>query len=108
MYSLKVTRTAERDLEAAFSWWYEHRSTTQAYRWFEGISNAILSLPQDADSHPEALEESVLNLGLREMHFGLGGRASHRVVFAIVGQTVTVYRVRHAAQRPLNEHEIGL
>ena len=35
---------------------------------------------------------------LRELHFGLGSRPTHRVIFVIDGDAVRVLSVRHAAQ----------
>jgi plasmid stabilization system protein ParE len=43
---------------------------------------------------------------MRELHFGVGARPTHRVIFTIVKQTVVVLAVRHAAQNVLRPEDI--
>jgi hypothetical protein len=38
---------------------------------------------------------------IRELHYGLGHRSTHRAVFAMRNDEVIVYTVRHLAQRDL-------
>ena len=82
-------------------WWSEHRSREQAKRWYRQIFLAISKLTDQADCLPVAAEAELLPTGLRELHFGLSGRATHRIIVTIVGQEVRVMRVRHVAQENL-------
>lgn len=80
-------------------------SLLSASRWHTRIALAIERLTTEADRWPEALEAAALGINLREM---LHGRRPHvyRVLFTISGNTVTVQRVRHAAQDQLTSDDI--
>lgn len=43
---------------------------------------------------------------LRELHFGLRSRPSHRVLFTITGTTVIVLTVRHVAQQAVQPNDL--
>jgi len=101
-----ITGPAERDLFQTVSWWSEHRSTEQAERWYARIGPVIKMLADGPDRCPASPETNLLPTGLRELHFGLGHRATHRIVFTIVGQDVRVLRIRHAAQRELTLEDL--
>ena len=49
-----------------------------------------------------ALERDLLSQGIRQLLFGLGRRATHRIVFAVDDDAVIVLRVRHASQDALS------
>jgi len=100
-YRVIVTGPAERDLLQTVSWWSEHRSSEQALRWYSKIGPAIDTLAESPDRCPASPETNLLPTGLRELHFGLGRKATHRIVFTIIGQDVRVLRIRHAAQQGL-------
>ena len=92
---------AKQDLLAAAAWWAEHRSAEQAARWYDGFLEAIESLSDDPARHPLAPENGKFPYELRELHFGLGPRTTHRAVFTIRSEAVVVLAVRHAAQRDI-------
>lgn len=100
-YRVIVTGPAERDLRQIVRWWSEHRSTEQALRWYVRIGPAIDTLATRPERCPKSPETALLSTGLRQLHFGLGRRATHRIVFTIIGQEVRVLRIRHAAQQSL-------
>jgi plasmid stabilization system protein ParE len=99
MARLIITGPAARDIEAAYFWWKENRSAEQADRWYDGINNAIQSLRTIANRCP--LAPDLLALGLRQLLFGVGRRATHRIVFAINADSVIILRVRHSSQDAL-------
>jgi plasmid stabilization system protein ParE len=103
---LLITAPAEQDISAAYRWWRDHRSIEQADRWYRGIQEAIAVLPTTATRHPQAPESDLHPSGLRQVHFGLGRRPTHRVVFAIDGDTESVVRVRHASQDALTRDDL--
>jgi len=105
-YRVLITEQARRDLESACAWWAQNRSSEQAQRWYAGFSAAIRSLAEKPERHPVAQESEGLALELRQLHFGLGRRPTHRAVFTIREATVLVLRVRHLAQRWISPGDI--
>ncbi|HWL07093.1 MAG TPA: type II toxin-antitoxin system RelE/ParE family toxin [Planctomicrobium sp.] len=101
-YRVLITGPAKRDLRAIVAWWSEHRSTEQAQRWYSRIYPAIAALSEQPDRCPLAPETDLLPSGLRQLHFGLSRRTTHRILFTIVGGEVRVLRVRHTAQNDLS------
>lgn len=101
MFRVIITGPAKRDIQEAHDWWAEHRSAEQAERWYVGIRDAIRSLRDAPERSPRATETDLLAQGIRQRQFGLGRRATHRIVFAVDGTTVVVLRVRHTAQDAL-------
>jgi plasmid stabilization system protein ParE len=101
MHRVIITGPAKRDIQDAYDWRAENRSGDQADRWYVGIYDAIKSLCQMPERWSPATETDLLPQGIRQLHFGLGRRPTHRVVFAIDGNTVVVLRVRHTSQDAL-------
>lgn len=97
-YTLVLTQPAEEELLSAFRWWAEHRSVDQAARWYDGFVDALASLADNPERCPLARENSQFPAELRELHYGVGSRPTHRAVFTIRPGIVLVYTVRHAAQ----------
>ena len=102
-----ITGPAKRDIQVAYDWWAENRSAEQAIRWYVGIHAAIHSLRKMPERCSMAAESDLLAQGIRQYLFGLGRRATHRIVFAIDGSTVVVLRVRHASQDVLLLDDVG-
>lgn len=98
-YRVILVRAAKRDLFETISWWSEHRSSEQAEQWYARIVPAIATLANDPDRCPVSPETDLLPTGLRQLHFGLGRKATHRIVFTIVDNEVRVLRIRHSAQQ---------
>jgi plasmid stabilization system protein ParE len=100
-FRVHVAHAAKRDIRQIAAWWSEHRSSEQALRWYANIGPAIETLADRPDRCPVSPEADLLPTGLRQLHFGLGRKATHRIVFTIIGQDVLVLRIRHAAQQSL-------
>jgi len=62
---------------------------------------ALNSLASNPHRCPLARESQALSLDLRELHYGLGSKPTHRAVFEILGDEVVIYSIRHSAQRDL-------
>jgi plasmid stabilization system protein ParE len=107
MYRVVITGPAARDIQAAHDWWAEHRSAEQAARWYTGIHAAINSLKRMPGRCSFAPEQDLLEQGIRQLHFGVGRRPTHRVVFAIDGNDVVVFRVRHSSQDELAGEDLS-
>jgi plasmid stabilization system protein ParE len=73
-------------------------------RWLHA---SIQTLRNKPERYAMAAESDLLAQGLRQLLFGLGRRATHRILFAIDGGTVVVLRVRHASQDALSVDELG-
>jgi plasmid stabilization system protein ParE len=97
-YSVVVTEQAAWEIEEAAAWWARERSAEQAERWYEGIRDSIGRLDEEPLRRPLSAENGDFSYELRELHYGLGSRPTHRAVFTIIGQTVVVLAVRHVAQ----------
>jgi plasmid stabilization system protein ParE len=106
MAHVNLTGPAKRDIQSTFDWWKVNRSAEQADRWYAGIHAAIKSLRNNPQRCSSAAETDLLAQGIRQQLFGLGRRATHRVVFAIDGSTVVVLRVRHTSQDALSWDEL--
>ncbi len=106
MLKLVITEPADQDIQEAFEWWRDHRSTDEALHWYRRIVVAIDTLRNMPECCPFAPETDLHPLGLRELHFGVGRRPTHRIVFTIDGETVVVLRVRHSARRALTADDL--
>jgi plasmid stabilization system protein ParE len=106
MYNVRISEPAEHDIRAAFELWRDNRSAEQATRWYIGIRKAISSLRDTPERWALAPETDLLPQGIRQLLFGLRRRPTHRIVFTIVDQDVTILRVRHAAQDELRLDDI--
>ncbi len=101
-YELNVTGPAKKDIRDCHDWWSENRSEQQADRWLIAIDRAIWSLRSEATRCNLAIEPDLRTAGIRQLTVGLGRRPSHRILFAIEGETVIVYRVRSLAQAAID------
>ena len=100
-YQVVLTKSAGRDIEAAYAWWSDHRSKSQADTWYRRIHAAIQTLAERADGCAKSPESDLLPTGLWQLNFGVRSRPTHRIVFTIDAGRVVVLRVRHVAQRDL-------
>ena len=80
-------------------------SQASADRWLAGIQSTVRRLATDAEQYPQADEAAELGSDLRET---LHGRRPHvyRILFTFDADTVSVLRIRHAAQDRLAEGEV--
>ena len=106
-YNVRIMPEANHELEASASWWSEHRSSEEALRWYDGFVAKLDSLQNMPESHSLAHENPRVSFELRELHYGLGSRTTHRALFRIVGTTVEVLSVRHVAQADISPDDLG-
>ncbi len=99
--------SAYRDLHQALAWWRDHRSAAQAERWYGKIVPAIATLAENPDRCPFSPETVDYPTRLRQLHFGLGRRATHRIVFTIADREVRILRIRHVAQQDLSLDDLS-
>jgi plasmid stabilization system protein ParE len=106
-YRITISEEAERDIREAVRWWRDNRSAEQAERWYSKVYPAIATLSKHPDRCPLSPENDLLPSGLRQLHFGVSRKATHRIVFTIEGRDVTIVRVRHFAQRELSLDDLA-
>jgi plasmid stabilization system protein ParE len=106
IYRVIITQRAERDLRDAAHWWAENRSAEQAARWLDGFNSRLQTLAKQPSRCPLAAESAQFSFELRELHYGLGRRPTHRAVFTVAEDFVLVLAVRHAAQDHLRPDEL--
>ena len=105
-YRVTVLPLAKRQLLEQALWWSENRSAEQAFRWLEGFERALNSLANDPERCSIARENDAFDIVIRELHYGLGSKATHRAVFEIRNDEVIVHSVRHLAQRDLTPDDL--
>jgi plasmid stabilization system protein ParE len=101
---LRITRRAEIDIDAAVGWIGRQNPST-ALRWHTMAYAAILSLSISPERCPLAEEAHDLGLDIRELLIGRR-RGVYRVLFTVGDKTVTIHRVRHAAQDRLTRGDV--
>jgi|tagenome__1003787_1003787.scaffolds.fasta_scaffold19282435_1 plasmid stabilization system protein ParE len=106
MHPLQITEPAERDIRSAHDWWSRNRSTEQADRWYNNVYKAIETLRSMPERCPPAPESKLYPSGLRQVSFGIGKRPTHRIVFTVEQDLVTILRVRHASQQNLTADDL--
>lgn len=106
MAEVKLTEKAYQQLKQAAQWWADNHSRTQATRWYEGFLKALGGLEKNPERFPLARENAALPVEMRELHYGLARRKTHRAIFAIRPHYVIVYAIRHVAQDDISAEDI--
>jgi plasmid stabilization system protein ParE len=75
-----VTERAARDMEETAAWWARERSAEQAELWYAGIRRALTTLTEHPERCAVAPEQPDFAYPLRELHYGVGSRPTHRAV----------------------------
>ena len=107
MHRIQITEPAKADIEQAFRWWSEFYSPDQAALWYEQIFDAISTLRRMPDRCPMVPEPALSITGVRQLLFGVGNRPTHRIIFLIESDIVTILRVRHHAQDEIGPMDIA-
>jgi len=106
-YRVTIVPRAKRQILDQSLWSAENRSAEQALNWLEGFHQALASLAVTPERCAVARESDAFDFVVRELHYGLRNKATHRAVFEIRGDEVIVHSVRHLAQRDLKAHDIS-
>ena len=105
-YQVIVTEPAEQDIDSNVYWWSKNRSAAQSLRWYDGILLTIDSLEEQPQRCPLVHEDEQFSEEIRELHYGIGSRPTHRIIFTIHSEVVLVLAVRHAAQADLTAADL--
>jgi plasmid stabilization system protein ParE len=102
-YRVVIAPRALADAEHIYQW----IATTQtaplnAARWFDGLFEAIATLKEFPHGCARAPESEFFDREVRQLL-----HHSHRVLFAIEGDVVEVFHIRHGAMLPLRPEDIG-
>jgi plasmid stabilization system protein ParE len=96
---------ASCQIESIARWWRTNRSRVQAEQWREKLETAIAKLFDQADRYPKCLEPAIGGRDIREMLFGVGGKATHRVLFTVSVTEVHIAAIYHVAQEIVDQIE---
>jgi plasmid stabilization system protein ParE len=105
-YRVTILPRAKRQLFEQAHWWARNRSAEQAFRWIDGFEQALASLAENPERCTIARESDTFEVEIRELHFGVRGKSTHRAVFEIRSDEVIVHSVRHLAQRDLTPDDL--
>ena len=102
-YLVKITPRAERDLTYLFQQINTEQSEA-ALKWYRDFKTAILSLREEPNRCPVALEKG----GLRHLLYGHKPHI-YRVIYRILERQkcVEVLHIRHGARRKLKESDLA-
>ena len=91
-FRVRITRTAERDLEEAWNY-IAHDSSEEAEQFIRRLEEQIETLETFPERCPLIPENEILGTHYRHLVYG-----NYRSVFRIVRNTVYVLRVIHGAR----------
>lgn len=93
-----ITARAARDIDEITDWWKRERSAIQAERWYRGVYSEISKLGEQPERYPISHVIDDLPYEIREMHFSVKSRPTHRVFFLVLPSNVIVLAIRHTSQ----------
>jgi len=97
-FRVEILPRAKLDIEAIYGY-IAQRAPQAAQRWVDGIFAGIHSLAVEPRRFSVATEADLFPYELRQMLYGR--KRSHRVIYSIRGDVVSVITVRHTAQDAL-------
>ena len=107
-FRVLITRRAESEMLDAARWWATERSIDEAKQWLAELEKKVQSLAELPKRCPLAPENGQFPFELRELHYGLTSRATHRPVFTIMDDLVLVLTIRHGARDQLDPEDITI
>jgi plasmid stabilization system protein ParE len=106
-YRVTILPRAKRQLLEQAGWWAKNRSAEQALRWLDGFELSLSALATNPERCAVARESEAFEVTIRELHYGLRNKSTHRAVFEIRNDEVIVHSVRHLAQQELTVDDLG-
>jgi plasmid stabilization system protein ParE len=103
MFEVVLSKTAVTELEDARRWWTDNRSEDQANTWYNGFVKRMELLRKDPERFGFAPEIQKLHVPIRQLAYGLGRHPTHRAIYIVRANRVTILRVRHLAQDEITE-----
>ena len=88
------------DADAAYEW-IARDSPDRAARWYRGLFERIETLRTRPSRCPLAPESEAFGEEIRQLLYGRR-HGVYRILFTIQGDVITIFRIRHGAQKPLS------
>jgi len=104
-FRVEMSKRADGQLQESLQW-YEKNAPHVAKAWYEGFRAKLRSLSTDPMRFLMAHEDYDLNRGLREVLYGMGRRITHRAIFEVEGDLITVLAMRHVAQADVKDSDL--
>jgi plasmid stabilization system protein ParE len=105
-YRVVIAERAATEIDEAAVWWAHKHSVDEAKHWYAGIRAAIAGLEGFPMRCPIVAERHELPYEVRELHYGLGPKPTHRVLFTVIRTTVLVLTVRHTSRNDVLPNEL--
>jgi plasmid stabilization system protein ParE len=105
-FAVSVLDRAWSDADRMFEW-IAARSPQGAVQWDRVFEEALVLLQTDADQHGFAPENANLEIKIRQRLFKTRRGRPYRLLYTIVGEDVTVLRVRGPGQAPLTAEDFS-
>jgi plasmid stabilization system protein ParE len=102
---LNITDRAKDDRDRAFDWYCTNYSDEFAARWYDGISDAIISLARNPLLGHKAQENERFPFELYELLYGKRMN-KHRILYTIQGGVVSILRIWHSAQHEVMDGDL--
>lgn len=105
--SVLWSHRASSEPRAIYEWWTENRHPDVARRWHEALRASVERLPASPHSHSFAHDlNDEYDFDIRVLLFGVGRARTHRVIYAINEESITILSIRHVAQRDLTVDDL--
>jgi len=105
-YLVVLSERAAAEIEEIAAWWAREHSIDEAKHWYAGIRAAVAGLETCPIRCPIAAELREVSYEVRELHYGLGPKPTHRVLYTVTRTTVLVLTVRHERRDSLHADDI--
>ena len=97
-YLVELTQEAETNRDEIYRYYLE-RSELGAHHWYLAYEGAISFLEQNPNRFGVASEDAKHSVTLQQINFGTKpSRPTHRLIFTVDGNRVTVLTLRHLHQ----------
>ncbi len=100
-YTVVVQREAVADSESIREYLAEY-DPQHAERWINQLDDTFAKLSEFPNRFPFAPESRRASFVIRQVLVG-----KYRLLFAVLGATVRVLRIRHCAQQPLDPKDLN-
>jgi plasmid stabilization system protein ParE len=103
-YRFEFAPLAMAEADAAHDW-IARDSLARAARWYRGLFTRIESLSTHPRRSALAPESEAFGEEVRQLLYGKR-RGVYRILFAIRGDVITIFSIRHSARQRLSPDEI--
>ena len=105
MRNLDVSPAAAKDIRGTGHWLRKQYRLTVSLSWTDAMFAAFQKLVHNPEMHPVAEELDFGEIFFREMIVRRFRGVVYRILYSFDDTTVTIHRIRNAAQDPLTEDD---